>query len=365
MKASDIVNQLSAILPKFSDKFTSNFSVTGLSRVGTTVTAITAAAHGLSIGKAVNIIGAQTPISIGSLTRALTTGTMITDTDHDITAGVNTDVEIVGATEAEFNGTFTIIAVKNRRTITFSMPDSGAVTATGAPLLLNGSSFLESYNGLFEVTAVPSTTSFEYEVTNATLFTPPTGTIIARTNPRISASISSDRVVDAYTKQSSGDLWAFVILDDVSASKSRNIDTDAVDNLQRGNEFRQQIVQPFSILIVIPTTQEITARDARDLSEDLFRPICQSILFSKIDSGLFVGAQNPIQFVDHGFVAYNTAFYAHTYNFQMTSDITFDDTIGYSEDVAFRDIALGMNIDFGTQEDPLTVTINLDDEALP
>ena len=109
MIASDVVNQLALLLPVLSDKFTTNLSVTSLTRSGTTVTAITAAVHGLTVGAQANIVGAQTPISIGTLTRAGVVGTLITDADHDMTEGVFTEVEIVDATEAEFNDTFTLL----------------------------------------------------------------------------------------------------------------------------------------------------------------------------------------------------------------------------------------------------------------
>lgn len=367
MKAIDIINRLAVFLPKHTDKLTTNVAVSSLTRSGTTVTVNTSAAHGLSIGQQANIIGAQTPLTIATLTRAGIVGTLVTDNDHDLTENdyLRADVEISGATEAEFNGTFTILTVPNRKTVTFTMADSGATTATGTPLLLNGSSVLQSYNGLKNVATVPTTTSFTYEITDLGQYSPASGTISVRTQPRISGGISVERIIDAYTQQTQDQWWIFVVLDDVIASKSRHIDTDATDNLQKGTEFRQQIIQPFSLLAVGPAKSEIAGRSIRDDAEDLFRPILQSILFSKIDSGLFVQDQNPIQFVDHGFAAYNGAFYAHLFNFQATADITFDDTVGYDDDVAFRDIVSNLTIDLGTREDALTANIDLDDVLLP
>ena len=133
MRAQDIVNQLAVRLPALVDDFTDQFSVTSLTRVGTTVTATTSAAHGLTTGRQVNITGAQTPIAVSSLTRVGIVGTMVTDAEHDITTGAGFDVQIDGATESEFNGTFILLTAPNRRTITFQMADSGATTASGAP----------------------------------------------------------------------------------------------------------------------------------------------------------------------------------------------------------------------------------------
>lgn len=365
MKAQDIINQLAIALPNYSDKFTTNFDITSLTLSGSTVTAVTSLPHSLVVSKQVNIIGAKTPIAITSLTRSGSIGTLISDSDHDMTQGFSSSAELSGSVEAEFNDTFTILTVPNRRTVTFAMADSGATTATGSPLLVNGSSYFKQYNGLKDIATVPSTTSFTYEITDTTLFTPASGSIKAKTRPRISGGVSVDRIVQSYTKKAQDEYWAFVVMGDVVASKSRKIESDATDNIQRGNEYRQQIIQPFTIVVALPVISEIAARAARDDMEDIFRCITRSVLFKAFDSQLFVGAQNPVQFVDHGFTAYNTAFYMHSFNFEATADITFDDTIGYDDDVAFRDITTNMTIDVGTREDPLTADIDLDDVVLP
>lgn len=363
MQSADIVSQLAFALPQFTDKFTTNFSITSLTRIGTTVTATTSAAHGLDVGNQVNVLGAQTPLSIATLTRAGAIGTLVTDNPHDMTENFSTEVEITDAVEAEFNGTFVLLTVPNRKTITFTMADAGPTTGTGSPLLLNGSSALQGYNGLKNVTATPTGTTFQYEITDSTLFTPASGTILARTEPRISASISEERLLDVYTRQPAADLWAFVVLEDVFASKNRNIESDATDNIQRGDQYRQQIIQPFTVYIFIPTKAQIAGREARDDAEDLFRSVCRSLLFKPFASGLFAGAQGPVQFVNHGFIHYNSAFYVHGYNFQQVVDITFKDTVGYDLDVAFRDIILNTGVSTGTEI--MTANIDLDDEILP
>ena len=368
MKASDIVNQLANKLPNFSDSFTNNVSITSLTRVGFTATADTGAAHNLTVSQSAFIRGAESPITISSLTRVSTVGTLITASDHDITFDqfeLTQSVELSGSVESEFNGSFVILSVSNRNTITFTMVDSGATVATGTPLLLNGSSIFQGYNGLFSVVSTPTTTQFTYTLTTTPPLTTATGAIILAASPRISSGISEERCIEAYTKQTtSNDLWAFVILGDVIASKSRLIDSDAVANIQRGEFFRQQLVQPFSIMVIIPTPDDRAARTARDLAEDIFPLLSKSLTSFKFNSGLTVGAQNPVIFVDHGFAAYNTAFYVHTYSFQQVADLTFDDTIGYDDDVAFRDIDTDIRLDVGTREDAIKADVNLDDVPL-
>lgn len=363
MKASDIVLLLAKNLPKYSSLFTNNINITSLTRSGTTVTGTTSDPHGLSVGAGINITGASAPIGVSSLTRLGPLGTAITDADHDFTLGLATPtIDIIGANESEFNGSFIIVGVPNRRTVTFQIDDSGATTATGTTLSTNGSSALKQYNGLYGITSIPSASTFTYEVNNSDMMSPAVGdSIQGRVSARISAVVNVDRLIDAYTKNPANELWLFVSLGTVSASKNRNILSDAVDNTQRQQYFKQQILQNVTLYLVIPTAvEQIVGRQARDLSEDLFRPICQSILFHKFPTGLYCDANNPLQFVSHDFTAYNTAYYIHEYNFQQVADLLFEDTVGYSEDVAFRDIALDLGPDIGTGS--LIAEINLDED---
>ena len=362
MRAKDFILQLSARLPALVDDFTTSFSVTSLTRSGTTVTATTSVAHGLTVNKSVNIVGAKTPIAITSIDRVGIVATMVTTTDHDITEGAFTQVEISGATEAEFNGTFTLLKEPNRRTITFKVDDSGPTSATGSPLLLNGSSPLQSYNGLKKVTSTPTTITFTYEVTDSTLFTPASGIITAKTNPRISGAATDERALASYTNQANGDAWLYVVLNDSVASKNRSLEIDGTDNIQRTQHFKQYLSQTVSLYVFLPTSNTISGRKGRDRAEELFRPICQSILFGKFDSLLDSGQYNALMFNEHGFHGYNTAFYIHRYTFEMTLLMSIDDTVGADEDVAFRDIFITQGHDVGTGI--ITTDIDLDDEPL-
>ncbi len=364
MKAIDVVNQLAGKLPQLTDLFTTNVSVISLSRAGSVATADTAAPHNLVVGQSVFIKGSNSPITITSLTRALTVGTLVTDVDHDITLKSQPTVELSGSVESEFNEIFTILSVPNRRTINFTMVDSGPTIATGTPLLVDGSSEFQNWNGLFNVDTAATTTQFTYTLVNTPPLLVASGAISAAISPRISSGISDERCLEAYTKQSVNDLWAFVVLGDVVASKSRDVDSDAVDNIQRTEYYRQQLVYPFNVIVIIPTSNERAARVARDQAEDIFPLLTQSLAGFGFNSGLAVGAQNATVFVDHGFAAYNSAFYVHSYTFQQVADLTFDDTIGYDVDVAFRDIDTDIRLDIGTEEDAIQADINLDDVEL-
>ncbi len=362
MRAQDFILQLSAKLPVLVDDFTTSFSVSSLTRTSTTVTATTTTAHGLSIGKSVNIVGAETPISITSIDRFGIMATLATNADHDMTEGAFTTVVISGATESEFNGTFPLLRVLNRRTVTFQVDDSGPISATGSPLLLNGSSPLQSYNGLKAVTAVPTTTTFEYEITDNTLFTPASGAITAKTRPRISGAATDERALESYTAQNTGDAWLYVVMNDAVANKSRTLEIDGTDNIERTNHFKQFISQTVSLFVFLPTSEQIAGRSSSDRAQELFQPICQSILFAKFDSLLTNGKYNALMFNEHGLHGYNKAFYIHRYTFEMQLLMGINDTIGADIDVAFRDISISQAQDVGTGV--INTEIDLDDEPL-
>lgn len=362
MKASDIIAQLAVLLPKLTGEFTNEVSIQSITRSGTEMTAQCLAAHELSEGDAVFVVNAEMHIAISTLTRSGTIGTLITASDHDLTEKIAKTITISGASEAEFNGTFTRLNITNRRTITFVMPDSGPTTATGSPILHDSESALRQYDGLYKVTSTPTPSSFTFEHSVAGLADPTGSGIVARTKPRISGAIDIDRAAQAYTSQNQDKYWLFVVLNNVESSKSRDISSDAHDNLQRGHEYRQQVTQPFTIYVFIPVSQEIAAREARDKAELLFRPLCRSLLFSKFDSGLYSGKLGTVVFTGHGVYRYDSALYIHSFDFQQTVDLTFEDTVGPDLDVAFRDIALTIDPDLGTTT--ITANIDLDDTPL-
>lgn len=365
MRASDVVVQLALSLPQLTDKLTDDIVVNSIVRSGSVMTANCDAAHGLEPGDRVAIVGAVEPIPISSLTRSGTTGTLVTSTDHDLTEPVASTVTISGATESEFNGTFTRTSILNRSTIIFEMADAGPTTATGSPVLEGAESALRQYDSSYAVLEAPSKVAFTFAHA-ATTLPDPIGTIVARAKARVSASATIERALAAYTKQAIDKLWAFVVIEDVVASKNRAIGSDALENLQPGHEFRQQLIQPFTVYTVTPTADQLSGMVARDQAEDLFRSICQSLLGHRFDSGLQVAAtQGTVAFVSHGTFAYNTSIYVHAYSFQQVVDLVFEDTVGPALDVAFRDIALTMTPDLPGAQGLGTMTAAIDLDESP
>jgi hypothetical protein len=99
MKPSDIINQLRAVLPKYTNKFSGEeFSIISLTSTGTTATA-NATNHGLTTNDYVSIKGAKIPIVVESLTRYQDIAICI------LAEPLNPEkFEITGANESEYNG---------------------------------------------------------------------------------------------------------------------------------------------------------------------------------------------------------------------------------------------------------------------
>ncbi len=366
MKCLDIIKQLQAILPTVTDLFTDNLVITSLAFAAGTVTATTASPHGYTTGDSKTIVGATNPVAITSLDRVTTVATIVTTTDHDLTLG-RVDIKnggkavtLTGFTEAEFNGTFKLTGVSNRRTFTIQVADSGAASGSGSPLLQDGSK-LPGFNGRFSITDTGAST-FTY-TTSETLFATAGGSPVSKSDARISGSVTLDRADDSYTKQANNKLWALCVLGDVIASKSREIGSDLTETMVKSAAWRQRIGQPFTVYVFVPSINDAAGRVARDTIEDIRLPIFKSLLGVKFDSGL-TSDEYVVSFVNDGFADYNTAYYVHQFNFELPADIVFDDTVGYDLDVAFRDIELSITADIGTEEDPVTASIDLDEVPL-
>lgn len=369
MIAEDIINQLAKNLPKYTSSFNDTL-VASISSSSTIVTVNTSpSSHGLVSGSGVVITGSQTPILITKLTRNGKIATAECGASppeipyHDLTEFIPKEVIIDGASDSNFNGVKKLLSVPNRKTFTFLVEDLGSTIDTGTPKLLNGSSIYQNYNGIFEVTSTPTPQTFTYNIPNP--LPNPSGNIIVNSNIRVSGSVEIDRAIKSYTEQIGDKTWMFVVLGDTVASKDKSNLSDAISNQQRqqqGENFRQQVISTVSIFVIIPSSSEIGGRKARDTAQLLFRPICQSILNFRFNSGLYNGVYNSLQFSQHGSLLYNSSYYVHQYDFFQVEDLQFEDTVGYSDDVAFRNISLTSETEIGSEQ--LIANIDLDSVPL-
>lgn len=359
MKAVDVITQLQAMLPTFTDKFSTNIGIISITSVGNIATLTTDVLHNLSVGNVVNVVGSQSPVNITSLSRAETIVTVTTAQDHDLTEGVFSTVTIVDTSEAIFNGTFPFLTQVNRRTFTFQVADSGATNAVGGQLASPGT--VGGYNGLVTILTVPTTTSFTY----TTAFIQPNAAILAlgevRQALRITGAIDVERAEEMYSSpETSDDFWAFVLLNGSSASKDRHGQNDAINSAGPSGSRRQQVMQTCTIAVFSKTENDLSGREARDNMEDLNPAIFGSLIGAKISSGLAEGTNLGLNYIDSDVIKYVGPYLIFGWTFQLLATINNEDTIKHGLDVAFRDISLSMSTNLGTEI--LTAAIDLDDQ---
>lgn len=191
MRASDIINQLRSVLPKYSTKFSTIKSVVSLSSVGTLVTA-NVVAHGLETGEFSRIIGAKIPYSVDSLTRVGEQATCITDNENDVTFfnrdDIIQEIEIVGANETDYNGTKTLIEpqILNISSLTKVGNTITAITTEDHGFVVNSNFKIKIWNasqGLYnqeeiEVASIINSKTFTYTVIGETISPATTSSII-------------------------------------------------------------------------------------------------------------------------------------------------------------------------------------------
>lgn len=359
--AEDVATKLTQEIHKYTDIFSDVFTITSMVNASNVSTITTSTNHGCIPGDAIFISDVAVPISISSATRTGVTGHVTTSIDHDLTEGVDKTITISGSSSANFNGTFTIVNIANRRNFTFTMVNSGDTSSTGGSVL-NAERYDQAYNGLYNVATVTSPTVLT--VSNASNIDATVTSGKLKKNLRISASANMARTMDSYTKQNLDKAWMFSVLGDVTASKSRRSEDDFTANQTRHNYFRQQLGENVTLYVIANTPDEIAGRRMRDEMDQLLVSITKSIAFYKFPTNLHVTRSEPIQFVRHGVAQYDGATYVHEFEFECVTDLLFEDTVGYDNDVAFRDIEMEQTINFGTKHDHANSDINLDEEAL-
>lgn len=364
-KASEIISRLVNIVPTLTDIFSDSLSITSLTNAGGLVTAVTATPHGLTTGNIVNITGAQAPVVITTLTSANGVATATTATPHDLTRAPDEPftptIKVTGANQSEYNGiALETINIQNRLNFTYEITGNPVSPATGDLILLfDGRE--RGYNGRKTITVVNATT-FTYPITT-TPISPAIGTITVHKNVRISGSVSIERAVEAYSKQietTVKKLWAFVVLGDTSVNKDRMVYSNAVANVTPGSEYRQREIQAIKVYVVTPCTDQIAARAARDLMEDVKSIFYKCLLRFVPANGLVDTSQFGIAFAGNKIFAYEPPFYVHEFEFEIICDITEGDVL-VPENVAFRDVDFTIT---NSPDELITNQVDLDESPL-
>lgn len=343
MKGVDVVNRLKEVLPKYTDDFSDIFSVTSLSRSGTTITAVTSADHELTTGDYITMRGAKEPIAIVSITRVDDIATVTTATDHKLSdpslyspaeAELLT-VEIVDAVPSDYNGTFQLLTVPDSTTFTYKIETTPVSPATTPGTLLLPD--YDGYNGYKEVTVV-NTTTFTYETTNTSLGTPAQGTIEMSNATRIAWSATATRADQFYSEDSTRteQNWLFVVMGPSIVYKDDTVASDLASS-QNTNQFYFFSTQnDFSIYVFLPATNDTLGATQADQAKDTEQPLLKSIVNFDFNSPLTEDCYQGTTYVGNETEDYNTAYYVHRFDFLAKGYVQPEDTAEFDPGVPLQ-----------------------------
>jgi hypothetical protein len=361
MIIAPVIIALQQYLPLYTSLFSNTNNISSLSYSAGIVTAVTSTPHGLSTGALVNIGGALTPNNIVSLTSEDNIATAVTEDNHDLTENWFPNVRISGANESQYNGTFPLLTVPNRKTFTFQLNGTAPSPATGSPQLLEF--FQNGYNGYFPIIVINPFTFTYPSTVNSSLAAQ--GSIVVSSNSRISGAATLDRAIAAYTKQPTDNMWLVLVPGATTVSNDRNVRSDAKVQLSKSDMFWERTIETMSAYVICPATTSIAARRERDLIESEVAPALFTVLCGhKFEKPYPVNPWSRMALTGHEAFEYPGSYYIHQFNFEIQSDITFN-LLLLPYTVAFRDIDLVFlkNNEF---ESPVIMTadINLDDVPL-
>ncbi len=360
MKTQDIVRQLYTTLPALTDMFTTNLSISTLSALNGTATAVTSSAHGLTTGDYVFISGAQWTTAVSSILESTGIATATTASDHDLTMVWNQSITVFGATNPLYNVSHTLRSVPNRRTFTFEINPSVESPALGSIFMQEPDRL--GYNGWSQITVL-STTSFSYQNSFLVGASTATGTMSARRLPRITGAATVQKAVAAYTKYSANQLYLFAVLGRTRADLGRNSTSIAAYSPESESIYRQNLIQQFDLYLFVPSENSYAGREARDLSEEIAIYLYKSILGAAFPTYLVDEPSSICSFLESETYSYQNSFYIHRFGFEYISQITQNDIFQSDITRAFRDISLEFdNIGFGVPI--ITNAFSLDDQPL-
>jgi hypothetical protein len=348
-----VLKHLQTYIPRLTNLFTNEQSVSAVIVAGSPqILRITYPSHGKIAGQEINTINGLLDNGIASVTQP-EAGILriVVNVPHDLTLGFEdnltdeTKVELQGFTDSQFNGFFVLDSVISSTIFEIQHPNTP--TLNGNEVLRENRSY--GVNGAFEISAVPDVDTFDIELTGRPEFDIKSvyGLVVVN-GYRMDYVADWDRAQQKYTKQLADNLWLFIIMENVIASKDRNIESDANQTKTAQNEQRIKNVGEFSINVSIPTKEDIGAGNAVQLAYEIVYPIILKVM-AGVPLETFGNSNYVTTLISHGAVLYNNAYYAHNFTFEYVYETISEDTFinNFFESVAFRRI----NISFAEKQD--------------
>jgi len=336
MKTNDIVNILRERLPQLTTSFNAQQDISSLTAAAGLATMNFAIPNTvLKTGDKVLITGSLVNNPITSLSHVNGLATAITTNVHDLTEGYSS-ITISGATQAGYNGTFTLIDVIDEKTFTFNVASSTISPATGSPVLMENVEI--DFNGYQTITKI-STTQFTFQIANIGTLTS-SGTPKVNYNFRIHGTVDIETAIESYTAQAKTDYFLFVETDDTTSNKDRFNVIDSNYIFKEGQDFTQNCIQPINLYFIVNCKDDMLATTYKDIMEDLRGLLFSSFVSLSVANYLKENNVSGITYKTDGKFLYNKAIYVHRFVFEAISEITKEDIATPERGVAFRNIEL-------------------------
>jgi hypothetical protein len=356
-KPSEIILHLRLHLPRHTDLFTETLDVdTATITDHSKITVITNTPHGLTTGNVVVVSSGILHNSIVSANEIVGTNFVrftLADT-HDFTT-TNSDgepqtVSLRGFSEQGWNTEHEIVLVEDVDSFAVEIPVGVTipVVLTGNEIALENRS--DGVIGNWAIEEI-SSTEFNITITNAPSLPfhqlQPIDKQIENFNvfakSRIVVAADITRAEAMYTKvQNSQQAWLFLIMMSHDISRDRNTFNDSIATFTDQDEMLLLTIQNFSTAVFLDTSNSLSGAAAHE--------VVYGDLYEALNKTLF-GYRSPIadfsRFLTvaagHGPGTYNTSYYTHVYDWQLSQYINRDFGFSDTRDVAFRYISYDLH----------------------
>jgi len=342
LRPNDIVTQLQDCLPLLTDRFHDEIPITSAIVSSGNLVITFPEDHGLFAGEKIYID--QALIRNRLVSAAVTVDDTVryeTENEHDLTAYME---ERPGRQWP--NGKTVLLELPTPEIVQVTLdPTSAGVPSSflfegvdGSPIpTITGNEYLlenRAY-GVSGFKTIDSVTPNTITIDLSDVPNVPDGAVIMEhilTNVRVCTVADLDRAKEIYTKQASK-AYMFVIMLDRDASNGRSNDDDFTS--LPGSSYRPtDIIQNFSVLVMVPCNDDLGANENKEwVYSDLF-VILNQCLYGWEKTG----------YKSDGQAEYNTAYYAHAFDFEARSRIDFEDGYINNKTVAFRDLEWAQTI---------------------
>ena len=245
--------------------------------------------------------------------------TFQTAVPHDLTFGYQGSVTLAGFTNPSLNGTQVINNVTDQTHFQIAFPNLP---------VLNGNEKLQIYieqglNGVFSFMPIDPD-HISVSIPNSMYLQPgPVAQLIIYYGYNIYYAYDYKTGMDLYAPlPNSHQGFMHIILEDSSASKDPMIESEAYATNKNADMVRTKIINHFSIIVTMSTTGTVT--------NSAWAEFCWNTLLMSLYQVLvgfdFAQTNNSYitNFIGHGDVEYNKAFYSHAYHFEYVYEMTND-----------------------------------------